>query len=227
MEYASGPQQWTQNPLTEQLKKKAKKDGLWNLFIPTHIDPDNRFGKGLTNVEYAHICELMGKSVFAPEIFNCGGLFIMCALSVSTSAPDTGNMEVLIKYGNPHQQERWLKPLLSGEIRSCYAMTGCSGLFDEYRNVEPDVASSDATNIQGSIVRDGTGHFLINSRKWFTSNAAHPHCKLCIFMGRIENWQKRLHKQQSMILVPMDADGVKIIRPLSVLGSYDAPGMTL
>jgi acyl-CoA dehydrogenase len=182
---------WKPAQVIEDLKPKARAVGLWNLFLPN----DER-GAGLTNLEYAPLCEIMGRSVMAPEIFNC-------------SAPDTGNMEVLARYGTPEQKEKWLKPLLEGEIRSCFAMT------------EPEVASSDATNIRASITRDGD-EYVINGRKWWTSGAGDPRCKIAIFMGKTDPGAPT-HKQQSMILVPLETPGVKIVRLLTVFGYDHAP----
>jgi acyl-CoA dehydrogenase len=182
---------WKPPAIVDDLKKKARAAGLWNLFLP-----ESEYGAGLTNLEYAPLCEIMGRSRMAPEVFNC-------------SAPDTGNMEVLVRYGNPEQKEKWLKPLLEGQIRSAFAMT------------EPEVASSDATNIRSSIVREGD-HYVINGRKWWTSGAGDPRCKILIFMGKTDPTGPK-HKQQSMILVPVDTAGVRMERMLPVFGYDDAP----
>jgi acyl-CoA dehydrogenase len=182
---------WQMPPIMEELKAKARAAGLWNLFLPAQEHKD-----GLTNLEYAPLCELMGRSHIAPEVFNC-------------SAPDTGNMETLLRYATEAQQEKWLTPLLEGKIRSGFAMT------------EPAVASSDATNIEARIERDGD-HYMINARKWWTSGAMDPRCKIFILMGKTDPTVDR-HKQQSMVLVPMDTPGVRVLRPLSVFGYDDAP----
>ncbi len=182
---------WTVPPIVEELKSKARAEGLWNLFLP-----ESDLGAGLTNLEYSPLCEIMGRSLAAPELFNC-------------SFPDTGNMEVLIRYGTAEHKERWLMPLLRGEIRSAFAMT------------EPAVASSDATNIDARIVREGD-EYVINGEKWYISGAGDPRCKVMIFMGR-SNPENPPHQQHSMILVPMDTPGVRIGRPMQVFGYDSAP----
>jgi acyl-CoA dehydrogenase len=189
-ELAAQKTRWQQPPVLEELKAKARAEGLWNLFVPKD------HGGELSNYDYAPLCEIMGRNHWAPEVFNC-------------SAPDTGNMEVLIKYGTKEQQERWLKPLMAGEIRSCFGMT------------EPDTASSDATNIRCRIERQGD-HYVINGRKWWSSGAMDPRCKIAIVMGKTDPNAAR-HEQQSMVLMPMDAPGVTVVRALTVFGYDHAP----
>jgi acyl-CoA dehydrogenase len=183
---------WAPSQVMEELREKARAEGLWNLFLA-----HSKHGAGLTNLEYAPLCEIMGRSPIGPEAFNC-------------SAPDTGNMETIDLYGTEAQKEQWLKPLLEGRIRSCFAMT------------EPGVASSDATNIESTIVSDGD-HYVVNGRKWWTTGATDRRCKIAIFMGKTDPRNPSRHKQQSMVLVPMETPGVKVVRPLSVLGYDHAP----
>ncbi|WP_293860975.1 acyl-CoA dehydrogenase family protein [uncultured Alsobacter sp.] len=184
-------ERWTNPPVVEALKEKARAQGLWNLFLP-----ESDHGAGLTNVEYAPLCEVMGRVHFSPQIFNC-------------AAPDTGNIETIERYGTPEQKARWLPPMLDGKIRSAFAMT------------EPDVASSDATNIQSSIVRDGDD-YVINGRKWWISGVGDPQCELLIFMGKTDPTAAK-HLQQSMILVPLKTPGIEVVRHLTVFGYDDAP----
>ncbi|MGY8632029.1 acyl-CoA dehydrogenase family protein [Bradyrhizobium sp. 14AA] len=183
---------WAIYPVVEELKIKARAAGLWNLFLPADESPD-----GLSNVDYAPLCETMGRSLFAPEVFNC-------------SAPDTGNMETLLRYGSAEQKKQWLHPLLSGEIRSAFAMT------------EPAVASSDATVIASSIVRDGD-EYVVNGRKWYTTNATNPACKIFIFMGRVQPEADDPYRRQSMILIPRETRGVRVVRALPIMGFYGVP----
>jgi acyl-CoA dehydrogenase len=183
---------WGVYPVVEELKPLARAEGLWNLFLPPHGGET-----GLTNLQYAPLCEIMGRSLMAPEVFNC-------------AAPDTGNMEVLLRYGTPEQQAQWLAPLLAGETRSSFAMT------------EPEVASSDATNVACAIVRDGDD-YVINGRKWYTTGATDPRCRIIILMGKTAPDHPDRHRQQSMILVPKDTPGVTVLRPLPVLGFYGVP----
>jgi len=190
-EHAELKSRWATPPIVEELKARARAEGLWNLFMP-----HKQYGPGLSNLDYAHLCEVMGRSQIAPELFNC-------------SAPDTGNMETLALYGSEAQKERWLKPLLDGTIRSAFAMT------------EPAVASSDATNIECSIRRDGDD-YVINGRKWWTTNALDERCKVMIVMGKTDPAAPK-HKQQSMILVPMDSSGIRVERALTVFGYDHAP----
>ena len=190
-QHGNSDDRWTPPPIIKELKNKAKAEGLWNLFLP-----ESEHGAGLSNYDYAHLCEVMGRSAIAPQIFNC-------------AAPDTGNMEVLARYGTPEQQEQWLKPLLNGEIRSCFSMT------------EPAVASSDATNICTEIKRDGDD-YVINGRKWWSSGAMSSECKIAIVMGKSDPDAPR-HQQQSQILVPLDTPGVNIERALHVYGYDHAP----
>jgi len=190
-EIAAGDR-WQPTRLMEELKSRARSEGLWNLFLP-----ESDRGAGLTNLEYAPLCEIMGWVWWAPEVFNC-------------SAPDTGNMEVLVRYGSETQKQQWLAPLLEGRIRSCFAMT------------EPAVASSDATNIEASIRRDGDT-YVINARKWWASGANDPRCKVFIFMGKTDPDNPNRHRQQSMIIVPREAQGITVLRHLTVFGYDDAP----
>jgi acyl-CoA dehydrogenase len=185
---------WTSPEMLDDLKKKAQEQGLWNLFLPATY---GELSPGLSNLEYAPLAEIMGRVLWASEVFNC-------------SAPDTGNMEVLARYGSPEQQATWLAPLMRGEIRSAFCMT------------EPDVASSDATNIETSIVRDGDD-YVINGRKWWSSGACNSHCRIYIVMGKTDPGNANRYVQQSMILVPADADGVEVTRPVTVFGYDDAP----
>jgi acyl-CoA dehydrogenase len=186
-------ERWKSPPILEELKAKAREQGLWNLFMP-----DMEYGPGLSNLEYAPLAEIMGRVFWAAEVFNC-------------NAPDTGNMEVFVKYGTDEQKERWLKPLLEGKIRSAFAMT------------EPAVASSDATNVETRIERDGD-HYVINGRKWFITNAMHERCGIFIVMGKSDPDNPNRHLQQTQILVPRETPGLKVVRPLSTFGYFEEPG---